>query len=166
MLDTSIRNNKLFCNNCGQYQEVPFPINPIMFDAMAKAFNKIHKSCKKIWQQPEVKDSLTEDQKARWWLSNGERGVSSETIFEVITGQKILRHFNRCTPSDPDDFRRCYLLLKTIPEWKNKLYLLKAESKVWSNLVDNWDKLTEMLEEQMETKKANGMYEFMESLGC
>ena len=43
---------------------------------------------------------------------------------------------------------------------------MKKESEVWRRIVENWDKLCEMLEEQMKTGKANGMYEFMESLGC
>jgi hypothetical protein len=42
--------------------------------------------------------------------------------------------------------------------------MLKPASKTWENLVENWDKLTEMLKEQMQTKKPNGMYEFMKQL--
>lgn len=165
MSHTTIRNSNLFCHNCGGEQIITYPINPEMFSAMAKAFEKIHKNCKKTWVQPEVDQSLREEQKANEWLATGERGTSSETIFEVITGKKITK-YGKSHPYDPDDFRRCYLLLKAVPEWKNKLHLLKSESKTWANLVDNWDKLTEMLEEQLKTKKANGMYEFMENLGC
>jgi hypothetical protein len=74
--------------------------------------------------------------------------------------------FPKYPPADPDDFRRCYLLIKAVPQWKERLVELKSLSETWSKLVDNWDKLTEMLEEQMRTRKANGMYELMNSLGC
>lgn len=43
---------------------------------------------------------------------------------------------------------------------------LRTLSLVWEKLADNWDKLTEMLEEQLQTKKANGMYELMKQIGC
>jgi hypothetical protein len=157
-----IRNEKLFCSNCGQSQDVPYPIAIPIFTAMSDAFIKMHTNCAKTWEQPTVEQELSENAKADWWLSNGERGLSSEFIFQVISGRNIgARNYE---PSDPDDFRRCYLLLQAVPEWKMKLNRLKPFSKYWSNLVDNWDKLNELLEEQLKTKKANGMYEFMRKL--
>jgi hypothetical protein len=56
------------------------------------------------------------------------------------------------------------MLLKAIPEWKDDLYKLKDLSKEWNNLVENWDVLTDMLEEQLSSKQNNGMYELMEKL--
>ena len=45
---------------------------------------------------------------------------------------------------------------------------LKKLSEPWNNLVDNWDKLTEMYEqnvkENWKNSKAIGMYEFMQTL--
>ena len=71
-------------------------------------------------------------------------------------------------PYDPDDFSRCYKLLVAVPEWKLELHKLKPLSKEWSNLVDNWDKLTEMYElntkENWKNSKKIGMYEFMQTL--
>jgi len=160
-----VRNGNLFCTHCGGDQEIQYPLNPIMFIAISEAFREIHEHCEKTWKQPIVDQSLTEYQKANWWLLHGERGVSSETIFQKIDGRIILKH-EGCHPLDPDDFRRCYLLLETIPEWKTKLHLMKKVSPVWEKLVDNWDKLTEMLEEQLATGKANGMYQTMKSLGA
>jgi hypothetical protein len=61
-------------------------------------------------------------------------------------------------------------LLEAVPEWKEKHHLnkLKGLSTTWSNLVDNWDKLTEMFEEnrknKWETSDKIGMYEFMQTL--
>lgn len=159
-----IRNENLFCMNCGSSQAIPFPMEIPVFAAMGKAFGKSHATCPKTWEPPTPNGQLSELGKANWWMANGERGISSETIWHTITGTPIRSRFGEMPPSDPDDFRRCFLLLKAVPEWKAKLHLLKPLSKTWSNLVDNWDKLTEMLEEQMKTKKANGMYEFMQTL--
>ena len=96
--------------------------------------------------------------------TNGRTG--SKTMLNHILGKEVIQNPYQSPPSDPDDFKRCYLLLKAVPQLKTDLHKLKALSPTWSNLVDNWDKLTEMLEEQLRTKKANGMYEFMKSLGA
>jgi hypothetical protein len=37
----------LFCCNCGQHFNIEYPINIIISTAIAKAFRKIHKNCKK-----------------------------------------------------------------------------------------------------------------------
>lgn len=161
----TIRNGNLFCTNCGEEHKIGFPINTQMFSAIAKTFAKIHKSCKKKWEPPVADLSLTIKQREDWWLTFGERGISSETIFTTIAGV-VMPGLQKGHPCDPDDFNRCYLLLKTIPEWKDKLYLMKQVSPVWERLVDNWQKLTEMLEEQLKTHKPNGMYELMKSLGA
>ncbi len=163
-MGTTIRNSKLFCDKCGQEQTIPYPIAIPMMTAMTGAFGEMHKNCKGTWVQPEIEQTKSLNEKMMFWLSQGERGTSSETMFQKLSGQN-LRAYNS-HPCDPDDFRRCYLLLKTIPEWKAELFKLKGLSPVWSKLIDNWDKLTEMLEEQMKTHKANGMYELMKSLGC
>jgi len=168
----TIRNEKLFCSHCGQTLAMPFPISVDMFSAMAKVFAKEHKHCPPTWKQPEADQLQSVNEKARWWVENGEQGTSSKTIFSVIhggdlrNGFTLLKPSSYCHPYDPDDFRRCYLLLKAVPEWRAELDKMRTVSKQWNALVDNWDKLTGMLEEQMKNKKRNGMYEFMQSLGC
>lgn len=158
------RNQELFCSNCGRSQAIPFPMEIPVFSAMTTAFTKSHSKCEKIWQEPTVDQGKPEILKAHWWMANGERGISSEAMWHAIMGIPNHSKWGNCPPSDPDDFRRCYLLLQTIPEWKEKLDLLRPLSKTWSNLVDNWDKLTEMLEEQLKTRKVNGMYDLMKQL--
>lgn len=157
-----IRNETLFCLNCGCSQAIPLPMEISVFAAMAKAFEKVHAKCRKTWQAPIADPSWSAGRKADFWWENGERGVSSEIMWYVLQGRPNPRHGSH--PLDPDDFRRCYLLIKTVPEWKDRLPFLKPLSTAWSNLVDNWDKLTEMLEEQMRTKKDNGMYDLMQRL--
>ena len=161
-----MRNENMFCSHCGGEQTFPMPLAITMFAAMNKAFTKMHKDCEKTWEPPEVNQSLSEKEKALWWLANGERGMSSDAIYARLGQTNIYATNHLSHPIDPADFRRCYLLLKTVPEWRKKLQKMKSVSDVWANLVDNWDRLTEMLEEQMKTNKPNGMYELMKKLGC
>jgi hypothetical protein len=162
---TIIRNENLFCTHCGGEKALVYPISITDFTKEIENFNEVHGNCKLKWEQPLPDKSWSVSYKEDFWLKHGEHGNSSMTIFENLS-QRAMPHYHQCHPLDPDDFRRCYLLLNTIPEWKTRLPELKTLSPVWSKLVDNWDKLTEMLEEQMKTHKANGMYEFMKSLGC
>jgi hypothetical protein len=168
---TGFRNGDLFCFNCGTAYKMNLPQPVSMASAMMKQFAKDHKNCAKTWVQPVMgTDERTERQKAEWWLQNGERGVSSETMFHYLSDQKIRIGKYESTPSDPDDFKRCSKLLEAVPEWRSKLHLLKPVSPVWEKLVDNWDKLEEMFIEAKklwaQNKGASEMYEFMKSLGC
>ena len=52
-------------------------------------------------------------------------------------------------PHDPDDFSRCYKLLEAVPEWKILVPGLAVLSKEWKALSENWDKLTEMYEQNV-----------------
>lgn len=162
---TTIRNKKLFCLNCGGEFALPFPIPVDVMTKKLKAFNLLHKDCKATWKEPEVDQDKSVQEKMMFWLAQGERGISSEVMFQKLSGQDLGQP-HPSPPRDPDDFRRCYLLLKTIPEWKTELHKLKNLSAVWTNLVNNWDMLTKMLEEQMETKKTNDMYQVMKAFGC
>lgn len=163
------RNGDLFCFNCGTLYKMNLPQPVTMAAALMKQFDKDHKNCTKTWSEPVAEtNGKSLEQNMEWWLMNGEHGMSSETMFYHLSGRRIGRH--ETTPSDPDDFKRCYLLLKAIPQWKSELHKLKSVSKTWSNLVDNWDKLTEMYEQNVregwKNYKEIGMYEFMKSLGC
>lgn len=164
---TGFRNEKLFCFNCGGSHELQYPLPVNEMTQTIKAFDRLHKNCTPAWKTPEPPLG-NESQNARWWLANGERGLSSKTIYSVMTGENIMGNWKYHHPSDPDDFRRCYLLLQAVPEWRPKMDKMRNVSEVWNRLVDNWDKLTGMLEAALQTpdKKAPGMYEFMKSLGC
>jgi len=161
----TIRNGKLFCLHCGQSMELPIPMSINMSAAMMNAFQEDHKDCVPKWKAPEVDLTLSIKDRQIFWLMNGERGVSSETIFRHLSDMPINIGYE-CHPLDPSDFKRCFLLLEAIPEWKSELHRMKKVSPVWSSLVDNWDKLTEMVKEQLQTGKDNGMYLFMKELGC
>jgi len=82
---------------------------------------------------------------ARRWFARGEHGLSSETMFFVLTGEKgPLIESDRDPvhhPHDPSDFRRCRLLMEQVPEFQARLPELSSNSAVWAKLVANWDAL-------------------------
>lgn len=102
--------------------------------------------------------------KALSWIAGGETGMSSKAMWAYFMGV----NGNTAHPHDPDDFSRCYKLLELVPEWKPRILELGRLSPIWYRLVLNWDKLTEMFEENERTNwenyKAIGMYEFMQDL--
>jgi hypothetical protein len=170
-----MRNGHPFCMNCGETYVINLPAPVHVVTGAIEGFVKTHRHCKKTWQEPKPDMSQEASLRAIWWLEHGERGVSSETIFANLVNMagELSRVMYKKRPSpqwshplDPDDFRRCHLLLEVVPELREEMHRMKAVSPVWSALVDNWEKLTEMLKEQMETGKPNGMYEFMKELGC
>jgi hypothetical protein len=130
-----------------------------------EAFNELHKDCSPTWKEPEVNHKKSTHEKAMFWISNGETGMSSKTMWNCFMGNK---RYDISYPHDSDDFKRCYKLLQTVPEWKTQLHKLRPLCKQWSNLVDNWDKLTEMYEQNVKEHWKNydkiGMYEFMQTL--
>lgn len=162
---TIIRNQKLFCTCCGGEYTIQYPINTSDYSKKIESFSELHKDCPQTWVEPKADQTKSAHTKAIWWISNGERGMSSETMWNCLMGNK---DFPINHPYDPDDFKRCYRLLEAVPEWKNDLIKLKSLSKAWFNLVENWDKLTEMYEENVRTEWKNykeiGMYEFMQTL--
>lgn len=130
-----------------------------------KAFNNLHKDCLKTWVEPQPDMSQSEYDRIGWWIENGQKGTSSKTMLFICYGKRLTSELSH--PLDPSDFMRCHKLVQTVPEIKHRFYLLKEHSPVWSNLVDNWDELTELLNEQLTgANKNNGMYELMQKLGC
>ena len=107
----------------------------------------------------------TIQERAIYWIGNCHVGQSSKTMWNCFMGVK---DFAINYPYDPDDFSRCYKLLQIVPEWKQELHKLKPLCNEWSNLVDSWDKLTEMYElnkkNDWATSKEIGMYDFMQTL--
>lgn len=82
--------------------------------------------------------SLPQQWREQMWLANGETGISSKTIYAVLTGTDEDTVFNTSpswwrhdVPHDPSDFRRCYLLLRFIPEWKPRLHEVAERFPKW-----------------------------------
>lgn len=164
-MSTTIRNQKLFCLNCGGEFALKFPLGTSEMTNKMKSFDELHKDCEPTWVEPIADQSKDIEQKAMWWIANGHVGMSSKTMWLHFMGQKIERVNH---PYDPDDFSRCYKLLEAVPEWKLRILELAKLSTPWKNLSENWEKLTQMFEENRrndwQTHKKIGMYEFMQTL--
>ena len=111
-------------------------------------------------------------QRAMSWIINGEVGISSKTIWAVMMG--AVEQENEETdeeseayydyPYDPDDFRRCRLLLDLFPEWKERLPEVAAAFPEWAGLVANWDKLDALYDEESPSGQAPKLYDLMQEL--
>jgi hypothetical protein len=88
------------------------------------------------------------------WLAGGERGLSSEGIVSHLTGQRIgsTRWPSAAWsyhPLDPDDFRRCQLLVEQVPLARLMFPAMRTASPVWERLVDAWDEIHEAIEAEV-----------------
>lgn len=80
------------------------------------------------------------------WMSTGERGVSSETMFSALTGVDLLDGDHGSHPWDTYDFRRCRLLLEQVPELVPLLPKMADVSEVWKDLVYLWDDICKAMD--------------------
>lgn len=90
------------------------------------------------------------DAAAAMWLATGEQGASSSAIFFRLTGARpnSLRDHDDPLPHphDPDDLRRCRLLLEQVPAFQDRLGEMREVSPVWAALVDSWSDLCETMD--------------------
>lgn len=75
------------------------------------------------------------------WIISRDTGISSKTIWAVMMG---LEYHDPCTPSDPEDFGRCFRLLQNFPQWKKRLNEVSAKHPKWKSLIENWNKLEKL----------------------
>lgn len=75
------------------------------------------------------------------WLANGERGISSDTIVQHLTGIKTLGNWGKDIPYDPADLRRCRLLLERVPALRERFPAMASCSAAWERFVERWDEL-------------------------
>ena len=81
-----------------------------------------------------------------WWRLHGERGISSEAIADRLQyGQTSTRYMSNY-PRDPDDFRRCELLLRHAPSMRADLNLMADQGPEWAGVVEHWDDILALIE--------------------
>jgi len=80
------------------------------------------------------------------WLASGERGISSNTIVEHLTGIPATRGRWQGYPHDPDDLWRCRKLLREVPLLAPLLPNMATASKEWAALVPCWQELCAMMD--------------------
>lgn len=84
---------------------------------------------------------------AQRWLASGQRGNSSETIFTHLTGVDANRG-SRSHPYDPDDLRRCRLLLEQCPELVPLFPKMAEVSDAWAGLVRDWETICKTMDDE------------------
>jgi len=145
-----------YCTRCGE--GLVLGTQPVdIFLAASKAFVKLHSKCKpgKYFEKP----AKTPDE----WAHGRDSGTSSLTIYSAITGHPS-PHGCFDVPHDPDDFGRCYRLLKLFPAWREKLAETINICKEWEPFVAAWDELTELYEEEMRNDVAPKLYKRLQAL--
>ena len=78
------------------------------------------------------------NQKALDWIVGDDTGLSSKTIWSVMTGT-IPKYPDR--PYDGADFGRCYRMLELVPEWKDRLVEVAVFYPEWMPIVLEWKRL-------------------------
>lgn len=97
------------------------------------------------------------------WIVEGEVGISSKTMWVALMDVETThnnRGFYFDIPYDPDDFSRCYQLVKDCEVTKEDLKKVEVRFPWWKPFIKNWDKLVEMYE----SKDFTSLYKFMQSL--
>jgi hypothetical protein len=90
------------------------------------------------------------------WLAGGDTGISSKTIWSVMTGKPV-----DCRPSvpmDPSDFGRCHRLLEKFPAWRARMPEVAVKHPQWSGLVSEWETLTALYLKELPSGKAPKLY--------
>lgn len=95
------------------------------------------------------------------WLTSGDTGTSSETIWHVMTLQAVTRVG---LPCDPSDFGRCHRLLEVMPEWRARLPEVASVIPAWTPLVDAWDELTALYLEELPSGSCPKLWARMRTL--
>lgn len=97
------------------------------------------------------------------WLIGGDTGISSETIWSVMTGLPTAgaTQWHRWTPGDPSDFGRCHRLLQRFPEWRGRLAEVADQYPHWRPMVERWAEMEVLYEEERPTGSAPKLFALM-----
>jgi len=102
-----------------------------------------------------------------WFVSDS--GISSMVIASVLVPSlrsSCIARLDGCAnaPQDPDDFGRCYRLLKLIPNGVDRLAEVAAAHPKWTRLVTVWPQLTRLYEDELPSGKAPQLYALLKGL--
>ena len=75
------------------------------------------------------------------WLAGGQRGISSNSIVQHLTGIPATQGWGIDTPHDPADFDRCLQLLEAVPMLRLLMPRMATASPLWSALTEHWDEI-------------------------
>jgi hypothetical protein len=92
---------------------------------------------------PATTPDLSPDAKRRLlaWALSDDTGISSRAIAMAAAGLPVCPYWGACPPADNADFGRCFRLLQAVPEVRDALPALVAQSPKWGPLVERWHEL-------------------------
>lgn len=98
------------------------------------------------------------------WVRSWDTGISSLTIFEVLSGREVFDLKHRDIPYDPGDFGRCYRLLQAAPRWRKRLAEVAAQHPRWAPFVEHWTEMEALYLEELPSKNCPKLYALMQRL--
>ena len=78
------------------------------------------------------------------WLATDDVGLSSKFLALKLSGSPETPEYAH--PHDSVDFKRCCKMLKAVPELQGKLGDIAKESEVWAGLVEDWNTINELID--------------------
>jgi hypothetical protein len=148
----------MFCQHCGARQDVipdagiPCSAKALTaFRLLCEDFEERHAKCKETDDSPSKKAGRSPED----WLQSGDTGISSETIWSVMTGHPAGRYG---VPRDPADFGRCHRLLALFPTWRERLPEVTVRFPEWALLIEAWPELTRLYVEEIVSDTAPKLY--------
>lgn len=86
------------------------------------------------------------------WMAQGEKTYPAETIALTLLGVSRAEIFKKklCiyAPCNSNEFRTCYLMVTSVPGAREQLDKLKTLGRMWTNVVENWDKLVKLYKDE------------------
>jgi hypothetical protein len=155
--------SRMQCNRCGRTYALVYPIETWALVALGEGFAKEHAKCVEPTDGPRCRVCLqlghppeecpglyaaTPEQ----WLNGPDTGLSSLTIYGVMHNESAARAAQAGfgagqTPSDGDDFGRCYRLVALFPSWRARMGEVAARYPQWGPFVQAWDELSALYEQ-------------------
>jgi hypothetical protein len=151
------------CLHCGQEYKISMPCPITVLSAICEAFTADHRRCS---PDPAVAAGRAEKleksfQNPYAWRHGPDIGLSSLTIWHAIIDGAP--GHDPHVPQDPADFGRCYRMVKAFG-WRDKLDRVSTIFPPFKPIVDAWDELCALYEEELPSGQAPKLYERMKEL--
>jgi hypothetical protein len=101
-------------------------------------------------------------------MADGDAGISSCTIYGALHSEGGYKRLGgrpwTGVPLDPDDFGRCYRLIQLFPQWRTRLPEVAAKHPEWARIVEHWDELAMLYEQEKPSDHCPQLYALMQVL--
>lgn len=104
------------------------------------------------------------------WITTGEVGISSKTMWAALTGaveggrKGGFGRYSFDVPHDPDDFRRCLSFVNYCEVTPDSLQKVKEVFPWWGPQIDNWPRLVELWNEESPSGRCPKLYDLLQEL--